>query len=627
MTNRSLISGRSDAPLVQLRVLETTDLHLNLLPFDYYTNRPHDSFSLAQAATLIAQLRKEVSNSLLFDNGDFLQGTPMGDYVAQNVGPRPGEIHPAIAAMNAIGYDAATLGNHEFNYGLPFLQAALAEAAFPLVCANVLTHAGVTPSEDIPLVAPYRILDRQVLDEAGRPHPLRIGVIGFAPPQIDTWDKAQLQGCIVTRDIVQSARFWVPEMKRAGADIVLALCHSGIAADQPEHRAEDAALPLAAVAGIDALLIGHSHLTFPSPCFAGVAGVDAELGTLAGKPAVMAGSGGSHVGVIDLVLERLRCGWRIADYLVRVAPVRQAPQHPPLAQHPAVVAAAAPAHAGTLAYIREPVGLLKVPLHSYFASVMATPALGLVGEAQREDVEAALADTELALLPVLSAVSTFKAGGRSGPGYFSHISPGTLALRSLSDIYTYPNTLQAVRVTGAGLRRWLERSAAFFRTISPGARDIPLIEPDFPCYNFDTILGLTYDIDLSRPPLDDQEAPGAGTGRITNLRYRGRLVSPSEQFIVATNDYRAAGSGGILNDAEVIYSSRRPVRDILRGHVTARGPLAPAAPKVWRFRPMPGATVTFRTSPQAVHHLGELPLVAEYLGENDDGFAEVRLHL
>lgn len=623
----------SDPDLVHLRLLETTDLHLHIHPYDYYSDRPQDGVGLARTAGLIEALRAEAPNSLLFDNGDFLQGNPMGDYVARERGVSAERVHPIIAAMNAVRYDAGTVGNHEFNYGLTFLHDTLAGANFPLTCANVLTRRGDTPCEDETLLPPYLILDRQVHDGAGRVHALRIGVIGFTPPQITIWDQSHLMGRVSTRDIVGTARARVAELRAAGADIIVALCHSGITVSRPTEGMENAALPLARVPGIDAVMTGHSHLVFPSASFAGLEDVDVERGTLAGKPAVMAGFWGSHVGVIDLALRRDADGWSVADFAVAARPIQQRGKDgcsmPAAAGFRAVLEATTDDHVETLRYIRRPVGETRVALHSYFAPLMPTPALELVCIAQRDFVKAALAGGPLGDLPLLSAAAPFKAGGRGGPGYYTDIAPGPLALRNLGDLYLFPNTLRAVRISGANLRNWLERAVGVFHHIPHGTQDAALIQPDFPCYNFDTISGLTYEIDLAQPPAfrPDASRDPASAGRIRNLCHDGRPVDPAQDFIVATNDYRAAGGGDVLTGASVVLQCPQPIREVLLDHIRQAGPVAPQAPKTWRFCDMPGTTALFLTSPRAACHLADLPMPAEMAGIGRDGFARLRIHL
>ena len=199
-------SAKAAANQAHLRIMETTDLHVHIYPYDYYGDRPVDTVGLARTAAHINAVRAEASNSLLLDNGDFLQGNPMGDYIAYERGMKEGDMHPMIAALNVLNFDASTLGNHEFNYGLGFLMKSLAGANFPVLCANVAKETGAAPTADTTLVKPYMILDRQLTDGAGNSHPIKVGLIGFVPPQIMNWDRRHLEGNVTARDIVETAR-------------------------------------------------------------------------------------------------------------------------------------------------------------------------------------------------------------------------------------------------------------------------------------------------------------------------------------------------------------------------------------------------------------------------------------
>ena len=265
-------SARAAAGQAHLRIMETTDLHVHVFPYDYYGDRPVDTVGLARTAAHIADIRTEATNSILLDNGDFLQGNPMGDYIAYERGMKEGDMHPIIQAMNAVGFEGSTLGNHEFNYGLDFLMKSLAGANFPVVTANVATKTGATPTDDTTLVKPYVILDRTVTDGAGEAHAIKIGLIGFVPPQIMQWDRQHLEGNVEARDILQTARAYVPQIKEEGADIIIALSHSGIGSADETDLMENASVPLATVPGIDAILTGHSHLVFPSARYEDFAG-------------------------------------------------------------------------------------------------------------------------------------------------------------------------------------------------------------------------------------------------------------------------------------------------------------------------------------------------------------------
>ncbi len=282
------------AATVDLRVLETTDLHSNMMDFDYYKDKPTEKFGLVRTASLIIAARQQATNSVLVDNGDVIQGSPLGDYIAAK-GLNDGEIHPVYKAMNTLDYAVGNIGNHEFNYGLDYLKKSLAGAKFPYVNANV-----IDVKTGKPLFQPYLIIDTPVKDRDGKSHNLRIGYIGFVPPQVMIWDKANLSGKVTVNDITETAKKWVPEMREQGADLVVAIPHSGLSSDPYKTMAENSVYYLSQVPGIDAIMFGHAHGVFPSKDFAAIKGADITQGTLNGIPAVMPGQWGDHLGVVDL---------------------------------------------------------------------------------------------------------------------------------------------------------------------------------------------------------------------------------------------------------------------------------------------------------------------------------------
>lgn len=629
-------AARAQAGQAHLRIMETTDLHVHVWPYDYYADKPVDTVGVARTAALIAAVRAEAGNSILLDNGDFLQGNPMGDYIAYERGMAEGQMHPIITAMNTVGIEGGTLGNHEFNYGLDFLKHTLAGAAFPVVCANVAVVQGESPDQDQTLLPPYVILDRELTDGAGEVHPIRIGLIGFVPPQILQWDRKHLEGNVTARDIVAAAQAWVPKLRAEGADLVVALCHSGIAALPLEEGAENAALGLAGVDGIDVILTGHQHLVFPGSDFDGIEGVDAQAGTLAGKPAVMAGFWGSHMGLIDLLLEREGDSWRIAGQTVETRPIYERKEDrsivPLVDSVAAVEASVATEHQATLDYVRRPVGKTSAPLYSYFALVADDPSVQIVTNAQKWYIEQMLAGTVHAGLPILSAGAPFKAGGRGGPEYYTDVPAGDIAIRNVADLYLYPNTIRAVRITGAQVKDWLERSAGMFNQIAPGQPDQILLNPDFPSYNFDVIDGVSYQIDLSQPSRFDRDGTviDAGANRIVNLTFDGQPLDPAAEFIVATNNYRAGGGGNFPgNDGStIIFEGPDANRDIIVRYIVDQGTIDPEADNNWSFASLDGATVLFDTGPVASVYLDKLDTLAiEPAGDGDDGFARYRIRL
>ena len=629
-------SAHAAANQAHLRIMETTDIHVHVHPYDYYADRPRDTVGLARTASIINEIRAEATNTLLVDNGDFLQGNPMGDYIAYERGMKEGDMHPVITAMNTVGFDAATIGNHEFNYGLDFLMKSTAGADFPVVLANIAKTEGASPGGDETLFQPYVILDRMLTDGAGNTHPIKVGVIGFTPPQVMNWDRKHLEGNVTARDIVETAKAYVPQMREEGAQIILGLSHSGIGAADHFDGMENASVPLAAVDGIDAMVTGHSHLVFPSSTYADYAAVDAENGLVHGKPAVMAGFWGSHLGLIDLLLERDGTDWRVVSTTTEARPISRRNEDRSVTalveDDPAVIEATQQDHAETLAYVRRAVGQTSAPLHSYFALVADDPSVQIVSIAQEWYVEQMLAGTEYAGLPILSAAAPFKAGGRGGPDYYTDVAPGAVAIKNVADLYLYPNTVRAVKVTGAQVKDWLERSAGMFNQVDPGATDAPLLNPAFPSYNFDVIDGVTYQIDLSQPskygPGGELENPGAS--RITDLQYNGAPVTPDMEFVIATNNYRASGGGsfpGAMGDT-IIFEAPDTNRDVIVRYIVDQGTINPTADANWRFKPMEGTTVVFETGPKARDYLDDVKAVSiEDAGEGADGFALFRINL
>jgi 2',3'-cyclic-nucleotide 2'-phosphodiesterase / 3'-nucleotidase len=604
---------------LHLRLLETSDLHMFVYDYDYYQGRQDNTVGLAKVATLIKEARGEARNALLFDNGDIIQGNPLGDYVALPGHLTPEHGHPIFRAMDTLGYDAATVGNHEFNYGLPFLQTALRSASFPFVCANIVKPDGST------LFPPTIVLERDMADEAGRIHRMRIGVIGFVTPQIMVWDKSKLTGHVDTVDIVDAARRHVPGL-RSRCDVLVALCHSGIGGGQRIGGEENASLFLASVPGIDVIFTGHQHRVFPGPDYAGIPGADTVHGTLNGVPAVMPGFWGSHLGLIDLRLERVNEGpWRVAGFQTEARPIyrRSNGQVLPLAKADgAILAAAAPEHAATLRWMEQPVGRTTAPITTFFSLLGSDPTLSLINAAQIAYARPLLAGTPVASLPLLSAASPFKAGG-AGPNSFVDIPAGPLDMKDIANIYMFANTVCAVKVSGAELHEWLEKSCSIFNRIDP-ARQEPqeLIGHTLPTFNFDVISGVTYEVDLSRPGRYDAkgQVPDPSVRRVVELRHEGRPVDPAAFFVVVTNNYRADGGGGFAGTGSDHVVLRAPDlnRDAIVRYITDAKTLTPAADATWRFRPLGrSVVVAFNGNDETGRHLDGRPIAR--LGATPDG--------
>ena len=619
-----IMTGVAHAATVDLRIMETTDIHVNVLNYDYYQDKSTDEYGLSKTASLITQARAEARNSLLFDNGDLIQGNPLGDYVARVDPLQEGETHPVYKAMNLLDYDLGNIGNHEFNYGLDFLKLSLKGANFPYVNANV--YDAKTGKN---YFKPYRIITKIVRDENNNAHVVRVGVIGFVPPQIMIWDKTNLEGKVTTQDIIETAKKFVPEMKARGADIIVAIPHSGLGDPDPKAMDENVTAGLTKVPGIDVVLFGHSHTEFPSATFASYPGADVTKGTLNGVAAVMPGFWGNNLGVVDLKLEKQDDGsWTIVDKKGTLRPIYDKVNKKATVDNDLrIVEAVADDHQHTLDYVRGKVADLEAPINSYFAVVQDDPSVQIVSQAQMWYAKRALQGTEYEKYPVLSAAAPFKAGGRAGVSYYTDIPAGTLAIKNISDLYIYPNTIKGVLVTGAEVQEWLERSAGQFKQIDPkGPANQPLVDDTFPTYNFDVIDGVTYEIDVTQPSRYNSkgEVVNAGAHRIKNLMFEGKPIDPNQKFIVVTNNYRAGGGGSFpgLKGQNIVLDSPDENREAIIQYMVAQSKINPTADNNWKLSPIPGQSVLFLSSPNAEKYL---PSNAKKIGITSDGFAQYQL--
>jgi 2',3'-cyclic-nucleotide 2'-phosphodiesterase / 3'-nucleotidase len=637
-------SGQFTPGTVELRVMETTDLHANIMNFNYYQGVQDDTVGLVKTASLIVSARQEVDNSVLVDNGDLLQGSPLGDYVAKIKGLQPNDVHPVYKAMNLLEYDAANVGNHEFNYGLPFLKEAINDADFPYVSANVFfDDADTDTSNDIPYFKPYLLKDKQVLDTEGRAHTITIGYIGFLPPQIMQWDKNNLEDRIITKDIVEMAQKYVPEMKAAGADIVIAISHSGLTTDTRKGGDENASYYLSQVEGIDAIMFGHAHRTFPGDAgYNDIASIDNVKGTLNGVAAVMPGYWGKYLGYIDLTLAvDANDQWSVTDSQSVLKPISQTNADRSITSlvenNQAVEEAVATDHAAVNQWVSEPFAKISAPINSFFALVQDDPSIQVVTDAQAWYVKSIIAGTEYADLPVLSVGAPFRAG-RGGADDFTDLSAGNVSYGNVSDLYIYPNTLKVLKLTGAEVKEWLEMSAGQFNTIVPGSTGTDLINTDFPSYNYDVIDGISYQIDVSQDARYDKSGNllDATHSRIRNVRFNGEDLVDSQEFLVVSNNYRAGGGGnfpGVTADKIVIDApneNRQVVADYLIA-MTEENPetgFDPSADDNWSFVSLSNTSVSFRSSSKdsAQTFAAGKPAIS-YTSTDTEGFGVYSLNL
>src|SRR5512146_3293125 len=506
----------SAAP-IDLVVAATTDIHGRVRGWDYYADAPDSARGLARAATIIDSLRK-VSPVLpiVVDAGDFLQGNPMAYLAARVDTTIP---NPIIAAMNVIQYDAVTIGNHEFNYGLPALTRAMRQAEFTMLAANARRPDGSQR------FASWAVSTR---------HGVKVAIIGATTPGSMIWDRDNLAGQVVIRDIIPDVRTAVRDARNAGAAVVIVVVHSGL--DEPSSYdttataigSENVAARLAhEVPGIDLLVYGHSHKQM----------ADTVIGsTLLMQPKNWATS----VAVAHLALTRQNGRWRVIS---KRSSIVQAARH---RESPEIIAVTQEGHRATVRYATTPIGTTPVGWRADSARVVDTPLMDFILEVERRAAGAQLAST---------AAYSLDASLAAGP----------ITVARMAALYPYDNTLRAIRISGEQLREYLEQSARYFQRRPDGSIGV---DRSIPGYNYDMVAGVDYTIDLSKPVGE----------RIASLMFDGRPVIPTDTFTMALNNYRQTGGGGfaMLRDAPVVYDRQAEIRDLLIDEVRRKGSLLPA---------------------------------------------------
>lgn len=593
-----LLAGTAavQAAELKLRILATTDIHMNLVDFDFVRDKPDETIGLNRTAALIEEARKENPNAILVDDGDLLQGSPMGDVVARERPLKEGEVHPAYLAMDLLKYDAAAIGNHEFNYGLDLLERAQIGRSFPILAANAyrLKPDG-TPGET--LFPASVVLERSFKDETGAERAVKIGIVGVLPPQIMNWDKDKLEGKITTGDAVEAVQREIPKLKAAGSDVIVVLAHAGISAAPREGGDENFSGYLSTIDGVDAVVTGHSHRVFPGKDYESLPNADLAKGTIDGKPYVMAGSFGSHLGVIDLTLDDASGKWKVTAGRAEARPVAakgdDGDMHARLPADARITDALKDWTEATLAYIRAPIGEAKGPFNTYLTLMGNTEALRLVADAQSAYAEKIVKGTPYEGLPILSAIAPFRVGGRPGPDYYTDVKAGPVAIKDAADLYFYPNMLTIVKLKGSEVREYLEKSARLFNQIDPAKAGPQPLVSNMPAYNFDVLFGLTYTIDVTQPSRYGRspavENPDAR--RISDVLYKGQPLDDNQDYLIVTNNYRSNGGGEFprMDGSAIALVAPETNRDVLIDYIRSTKDLVPDNTPVWSFKPVPGA--------------------------------------
>ncbi|MGA5303795.1 bifunctional metallophosphatase/5'-nucleotidase [Nucisporomicrobium flavum] len=544
--------GGHGATTYDLTVLGTSDTHGNVYNWDYYKDfeyddSAHNDVGVAKLAALVNQIRAERRGraTLVLDAGDTIQGTPLATYYAkQEPITETGERHPMARAMNVLHYDAVTLGNHEFNYGLPLLHLWIRQLGFPALAANA-----VDAKTGRPAFTPYVI--KKVSLGRGAPT-LRVGILGLTNPGVAIWDRANVEGKLAFTDMVETAAKWVPIMRARGADLVLISAHggdSGTSSYGPELPNENpSALIAEKVPGIDAILFGHAHREVPQR-FVTNAQTGAQV--LLSEPSKW----GQRLTRMDFTLVRDRGRWTITEKKSALLNTNT------VTEDPKVLAVVRSQHNKTVAYVNQVVATSTEELSAAESRYKDTAILDYINKVQTDTVTAALAGSAYASLPVLSIAAPF-----SRTAVFPQ---GDVKIKDVAGLYIYDNTLEAVVLTGAEVRAYLEYSAKYFVTLPVGAQPDPatISDPAVPDYNYDVLSGVDYDIDISRP---------VGS-RITRLEIAGAPVAADAQFVVAVNNYRRSGGGnfpGIVKPQ--VYNAQQEIRQLLIDWAQAKGEINPA---------------------------------------------------
>jgi 2',3'-cyclic-nucleotide 2'-phosphodiesterase/3'-nucleotidase len=535
-------------------VMGTTDLHGNVFNWDYfkdaeYSDAKGNAKGLARIATLVKQVREEkgARNTLLLDAGDTIQGTPLTYYFAKvdPITAEGGPVHPMAQAMNAIGYDAVALGNHEFNYGLETLRKFEEQCDFPLLGANAVDAKTLRPAFPPYFMKTFRV--------PGAP-PVKVAVLGLTNPGIAIWDKAYVQGKLVFPGLEEQAAKWVPKLRSMGADVVVVSAHSGSSGtssygDQLPYVENAAANVARQVPGIDAILVGHAHTEIEELL---VTNEETGRTVVLSEPLCYA----ERLTLFDFELVFSKGRWQVESVK---ASLRNSNT---VADDPEIARLLDDEHAAVVDYVNQVVGTATETLTTVDARYKDAPIIDLITKVQEDVVRAALAGTEYATLPVLAQASPFSRT--------SEIPAGEVTIRDLSSLYVYDNTLVAKVMTGAQVRAYLEYSAEYFVQTPAGAEvDVARLtnaggRPD---YNYDYVSGLTYDIDIARP---------AGS-RIRNLAHAGAPLDDAQRFVFAVNNYRANGGGAFphVASAQELWSESTEIRTRIAEWVTAKGVLDP----------------------------------------------------
>ncbi|KND34088.1 bifunctional metallophosphatase/5'-nucleotidase [Streptomyces acidiscabies] len=535
-------------------ILGTTDLHSHVFDWDYYKDAAYsdskgNSVGVARVATLIKEQRKAKGEErvLLVDAGDIIQGTSLAYYFAR-VAPiteKGGPKHPMAVAMNHMRYDAAALGNHEFNYGIDTLRKFEKQCHFPLLGANALDAKTLKPA-----FQPYVVKRIRV---PGAPD-IKVGILGLTNPGIALWDKDNVSGKMVFPGLVEQAKKFVPRLRALGCDVVFLTDHSGLDGsssygDELPYVENASNLVAQQVPGIDAILVGHTHVEVPSYT---VKNEETGEDVLLSEPYCW----GYRLSVFDFEVELVRGQWKVTKKTATTLNPNTVDEDPEIkklleADHELVVK-----------YVNTAVGTCTADLSAADSCWKDVPIMDFIHQVQTDSVKAGLSAADAAL-PLISVAAPFSRT--------ADIPQGSVTIKDIAGLYIYDNTLYGKKLTGVQLKDYLEYAAKYYHQVPSGTKvDTATLTNanNFWDYMYDTAAGVDYEIDIAQPE----------GSRIKNLSYAGKPVADDQVFVVAVNNYRANGGSGYphIAAAEIAYSSTNEIRQLMIDYVTAKKALDPA---------------------------------------------------
>lgn len=597
-----------------LRILATSDIHMALTGWNYFRDVPEPRRGLSRLAERIQTARRDAPGAtVLLDNGDALHGTPLGDVAAEWP---VSEDHPWIICLRTLGYDAIGLGNHDFDYGLHYVEALALRAPCPVIATTMI------PAPDH--VIDRAILKRDLLCSDERRRTLRIGILSTLPPQTAFWNKHLFPPNVTLSDQRAAISTTASELRTQGADLVVVLAHTGVGDDAEDT--ENAALGLARIDDIDALILGHTHLHIPGPDHTRIEGLDGPKAALFGKPTIMPGHSAEHIAQLDLRLRfRAGQGWRVSGHKACLVPA--SPNEAPVFKEHL-----SKCHERTRGQMALQLSETPRTIHSYFSFLRPDGSLALLAAAMQTTLNRCVASGSAPDLPVLAAVAPQASGGRGGPENHVLIPRGPIRRRHIAQLCPFRNSISAIVLDGISLRAWIERAVSIFLPEAP-SRDVgPLIDATMPGFNFDVVHGVQATIDPLRPPRFCPRGRTIDTnaGRVTKLLWQGRELDPDQRFLLAMTSYRAAGGGHYpgLPAADDVIQTGVPLENALIDFIRREGLPSDEDGVAWHFAPGRNVSAWIDVPPSATDHLDEIiEFSPRVMHRTAEGFTRLEVRL